>query len=155
MKLPPIVIGGVAGLAVALLLAPATGTALGELAAARTERAKLAALAVRPVAPPPLLAPGLGLHSADAAAGRVVILSRVRALARSGGVLVEEAAVAPAPAGVAALRIRLSGAEKAVVALIDALERGKPLMRLRTWRIEPIPEGGGVRLIGEVVAAWQ
>jgi len=28
-------------------------------------------------------------------------------------------------------------------------------MRLRSWRIEPIPEGGGVRLIGEVVAAWQ
>jgi len=55
---------------------------------------------------------------------------------------------------VAALRIRVSGAEKAVVALADALERGRPLMRMRSWRIEPIPEGG-VRLIGEVVAAWQ
>ncbi|WP_342249824.1 GspMb/PilO family protein [Sphingomonas sp. OTU376] len=155
MKLPPIVIGGLAGLAVALLLAPATGTALGELAAARAERAKFAAVAAQPAAPPPLLAPGLGLHVADPAAGRAAILQRVRGLAQSGGVLVEEAGVAAAPEGVVALRIRLSGAEKAVVALSDALERGKPLMRLRTWRIEPIPEGGGVRLIGEVVAAWR
>ncbi|MBQ1496809.1 MAG: hypothetical protein IIZ38_00700 [Sphingomonas sp.] len=153
-RLPPMAIGGIAGLAVALLLAPATGTALGELAAARAEHARLAALAARPAAPPPLLAPGLGLHLADAAAGRAAILSRVRALARSGGVLVEEASTAQAPAGVAALRIRVSGAEKAVVALADALERGRPLMRMRSWRIEPIPEGG-VRLIGEVVAAWQ
>jgi hypothetical protein len=134
-------IGGIAGLAAALLLAPATGTALGELA--------------RPAAPPPLLAPGLGLHVADPAAGRAAIMQRVHGLARQGGVLVEEIATAPAPAGVVVLRIRVSGAEKAVVALADALERGRPLMRMRSWRIEPIPEGGGVRLIGEVVAAWQ
>lgn len=154
-RLPPMAIGGIAGLGVALLLAPATGSALGDFAAARAERARLAALAGRPASPPPLLAPGLGLHAADVAAGRGAILSRVRALARSGGVLVEEASVAQAPAGVAALRIRVSGAEKAVIALADALERGRPLMRMRNWRIEPIPEGGGIRLIGEVVAAWQ
>ncbi|NIJ66512.1 hypothetical protein FHR20_003485 [Sphingomonas leidyi] len=152
---PPMAVGGIAGLGVALLLAPATGSALGDLAAARAEHARLAALAARPASPPPLLAPGLGLRAADAAAGRGAILSRVRALARSGGVLVEEASVAQAPAGVAALRIRVSGAEKAVIALADALERGRPLMRMRNWRIEPIPEGGGIRLIGEVVAAWQ
>ncbi|WP_137863412.1 MULTISPECIES: hypothetical protein [unclassified Sphingomonas] len=153
-KLPPIAVGGIAGLVAALLLAPAAGTALGDLAKARAERARIAALAARPAAPPPLLAPGLGLNVADAAAGRAAILARVHALARSGGVLVEEASVAPVPAGVAALRIRVSGAEKAVVVLADALERGRPLMRMRSWRIEPIPEGG-VRLIGEVVAAWQ
>ncbi len=155
MKLPPVVIGGLAGLAVALLLAPATGTALGDLAAARAERAKLAAVAAQPAAPPPLLAPGLDLHAADPAAGRSAILQRIRGLAQSGGVLVEEASVAPAPDGVVALRIRLSGPEKAVVALTDALERSKPLMRLRTWRIEPLTESEGVRLIGEVVAAWR
>jgi len=155
VKVPPMLVGGIAGLAVALLLAPATGTALGDLAATRAERAKLAVLAASPAAPPPLLAPGLGLHVADAAAGRAAIMQRVHGLAQRGGVLVEEIATAPAPGGVVALRIRISGAEKAVVALTDALERGKPLMRLRSWRIEPIPEGGGVRLIGEVVAAWQ
>jgi hypothetical protein len=155
MKLPPLVAGGLAGLAAALLLAPFTGTALGELVAARAEHARLAALAASPAKPPPLLAPGLGLGVADPAAGRAAIMTRVHALAQRGGVLVEEIAAAPAPAGVVALRLRLSGAEKAVVALTDALEREKPLMRLRCWRIEPIPEGGGVRLIGEVVAAWQ
>jgi hypothetical protein len=154
MKLPPMAIGAGAGLALALLLAPATGTALGDLAAARAEHARLAAEAARPASPPPLLAPGLSLGARDEAAGRAAILLRVRALAQAGGVLVEEMAVAPAPAGVVALRIRVSGAEKAVVALADALERGKPLMRMRSWRIEPIP-GGGVRLIGEVVAAWR
>jgi hypothetical protein len=155
MKLPPIVIGGLAGLAVALLLAPATGTALGNLTAARAGHAKLAELAARPAAAPPLLAPGLGLRAADPAGARAAILLRVRGLAQSGGVLVEEASIAPAPDGVVALRIRLSGPEKAVIALTDALERGKPLMRLRTWRIEPLTESEGVRLIGEVVAAWQ
>ncbi|WP_204260684.1 hypothetical protein, partial [Stenotrophomonas maltophilia] len=88
-----------AGLVAALLLAPAAGTALGDLAKARAERARIAALAARPAAPPPLLAPGLGLNVADAAAGRAAILARVHALARSGGVLVEEASVAPVPAG--------------------------------------------------------
>jgi hypothetical protein len=155
MKLPPLAIGGIAGLAAALVLAPATGTALGNLAAARAEHARLAALAARPTAPPPLLARGLALGVADAAAGRAAIMARVRQLSQSGGVLVEEMRAAEAPAGVAALRIRVSGAEKAVLAFADTLERGRPLMRMRSWRIEPIPEGGGIRLIGEVVAAWQ
>lgn len=155
MRVPPTAIGGIAGLAVALLLAPFTGSALGELAAARAEHARLSALAARPAAPPPLLARGLELGVADAAAGRAAIMARVRQLSQAGGVLVEEMQAAQAPEGVAALRIRISGAEKAVLALADALERGKPLMRMRTWRIEPIAEGGGVRLIGEVVAAWE
>jgi len=154
MKLPPMAVGGIAGLVLAALLAPATGTALGDLAAARAEHARLVAEAARPAAPPPLLAPGLAMGVADPAAGRAKIMLRTRALAQSGGVLVEEMSAAPAPAGVVALRIRLSGAEKAVLSLTDTLERGKPLMRMRSWRLEPIP-GGGVRLIGEVVAAWQ
>lgn len=154
MKLPPLAIGGIAGLVLALLLAPATGTALGKLAAARSEHARLAAEAARPAAPPPLLAPGLALGAADPAAGRAKIMLRARALAQSGGVLVEEMSAAQAPAGVVALRIRVSGAEKAVVAFADVLERGRPLMRMRSWRIEPLP-GGGVRLIGDVVASWQ
>jgi hypothetical protein len=128
MKLPPLAIGAIAGLVLALLLAPATGTALGNLAGARAEHARLAAEAARPASPPPLLAPGLSLGVSDEAAGRAAIQLRVRALAQAGGVLVEEQSVAPAPAGVVALRIRVSGAEKAVVALADALERGKPLI---------------------------
>jgi hypothetical protein len=154
MRAPPLAIGGIAGLVLALLLAPFTGAAWGDLTRARAENAVLAAEAARPAALPPLLAPGLALGLADPAAGRAKIMLRVRALAQAGGVLVEEQSAAPAPAGVVALRIRVSGAEKAVVAFCDALERGRPLMRMRSWRIEPIP-GGGVRLIGDVVAAWQ
>ncbi|NYT42062.1 hypothetical protein HZY97_14930 [Sphingomonas sp. R-74633] len=154
MKLPPLVVGGIAGLVLAVLLAPFTGAAWGDLTRFRAEHAVLAAEAARPAAPPPLLAPGLALGVADPAAGRAAIMLRTRALAQAGGVLVEEMSAAPSPAGVVALRIRVSGAEKAVVAFADALERGRPLMRMRSWRIEPIP-GGGVRLIGEVVAAWQ
>lgn len=154
MKLPPLAIGGATGLAAALLLAPATGTALGELATAREEHARLAALAAASPEPPSLLASGLGLGVASPGAGQGAIVARVRTLARGGGVLVEETGPAPAPDGVAAVRIRVSGAEKAVIALVDAMERGRPLMRLRNWRIEPI-QGGGVRLIGEAVAAWR
>lgn len=154
MKLSPITIGAGAGLLVALLLAPATGTALGKLAAARAEHARLAALAAAPAANPALVAPGLSLGTADVAAGRAAIMARVQGLAKAGGVLVEETSAAQAPDALAALRIRVSGAEKAVVAFADAFERARPPMRLRSWRLEPIP-GGGVRLIGEAVAAWQ
>ena len=151
MRPPPLAIGAGAGLAAALLLPPATGTAIGTLAAARAERARLAALAAEPAAEPVIAAPGLGLGADDPAAGRAAIMARVQGLAKAGGVLVEETSAASAPAALVALRIRVSGAEKAVIAFVDTLERGRPLMRLRSWRIEPIP-GGGVRLIGEVLA---
>jgi hypothetical protein len=153
MKLSPIPAGAGIGLLAILVLAPLTGTALGRLSAARAEHARVAALAVAPVATPALLAPGLAVRG-DAAAARAAMMNRLQALAKAGGVLVEETSAARAPANVAALRIRISGAEKAVVALTDALERDRPLMRLRSWRIEPVT-GGGVRLIGDLVAAWQ
>ena len=153
MKLPPLAVGAGAGLLAALLLAPATGAALGKLSAARAEHARLSGLAANPAASPPLLAPGLTLRVADIAAARAAMMSRVQGLAKAGGVLVEETSAAPAAPGLAALRIRLSGAEKAVIALADALERGRPLMRLRRWRVEPVP--GGVRLSGDLMVAWQ
>lgn len=154
MRLPPLAIGSGVGLGIALLLAPATGTALGRLASARAERARLAALATEPVPPPALAAPGLALGAPDPAAGRSAIMARVQTLAKAGGVLVEETSAARAPAELVALRIRVSGTEKAVVAFADALERARPLMRLRSWRVEPVP-GGGVRLTGEAIAAWR
>ena len=80
-------------------------------------------------------------------------MARIQRLAKAGGLLVEETAAAAAPAGVIALRLRVSGAEKAVVAFTDAFERDTPLVRLRSWRVEPV--AGGVRLTGEAVAAWQ
>lgn len=153
MRLPPLVYGIGAGLVLALLVLPYTGAALGRLSNARAERDALAALAKVPAANRAILAPGLAIPARDAAAGRAAILARVQALAKAGGVLVEEVAAVDAPPGLAVLRIRVSGAEKAVVALADALERGRPLVRLRSWQLVPIP--GGVRLNGEAVAAWR
>jgi hypothetical protein len=154
VKLPPLAIGVGAGLLAALLLAPATGTALGKLSKARAERSRLAAAAADSAPLAPLVSPGLALRADEAADARAAIMARVQGLAKAGGVLVEETSAAAAPERLVAMRVRVSGAEKAVVALADALERGRPLIRLRNWRIEPVP-GGGVRLIGEAVAAWQ
>jgi hypothetical protein len=144
MRAPPLIAGAGAGLLLALLLAPATGTALGTLATARAERAKAAVAAAAPEAPAAaLVAPGLASGSPGA------LEARIRQKAREGGVLVEQFGASSSGALILA-RVRLSGAEKAVVALADALERGTPLMRLRSWRLEPV--AGGVRLSAEIVA---
>lgn len=153
MKLPPLALGVAAGLVLALLAAPLTGTALGKLATARAERDALGAAARAPARSAAILAPGLAIPAQDAAAARAAILARVQALAKAGGVLVEETNALEVPPGLAALRIRVSGAEKAVVALADALERERPMVRFRAWQLVPI--AGGVRLTGEAVAAWQ
>jgi hypothetical protein len=41
-----------------------------------------------------------------------------------------------------------------VIALIDGIERGTPLTRFRAWRATALTDGG-VRVEGELVAAWQ
>jgi hypothetical protein len=153
MRFPLLAYGIALGLMLALLTAPFAGTALGELSVARAERDALAADAKAPPETIAVVVPGLAIPARDAAAARAAILNRVQALAKAGGVLVEETNAVAVPPGLAALRIRLSGPEKAVVALADALERGRPLIRLRSWQLVPIP--GGVRLTGEAVAAWQ
>jgi hypothetical protein len=150
MKLPPLALGAGTGLLLLLLLWPQTGKALGELAAARGARADLVRAAAMPAKPTPIVRDGLRLAAGDAAAGRAAMMARVQRLAKAGGVLVEETSGLEAPDGLVALRIRLSGAEKAIVALADAFERERPLMRFRSWKLEPV--NGGVRLTGEAVA---
>ncbi|TGX54249.1 hypothetical protein E5A73_09055 [Sphingomonas gei] len=150
MRVPPLALGTGAGLLVLALLAPATGTALGELAAARTARSQLALAAAQPERRTPLAAAGVALGAPDAAAGRAAMMARLQRLAKAGGVLVEETSGMEAPQGLVVLRVRVSGAEKAVFALADAFEREQPLMRFRRWSIEPV--AGGVRLAAEAVA---
>jgi len=146
MKLSPLWTGVGTGALFVLLLAPATGNALGELAKARAERDRLAQVVATTVDDSPLVVPDLVTDG-----GADALATRIRDRARAAGVLVEEIAPAPGEGKVVAVRVRLSGAEKAVLSLADGLERGTPLARLRAWRLTPIPEGG-VRLIGEVVA---
>lgn len=146
MKLPPMAIGLAGGVLLALVLAPATGTALGNLAAARADRAKLAEALAAPASNAPLVAPGLALTGGDDG-----MIERVRERARGGGVLVEEAQVLGGNGSLLAVRLRISGAEKAVIALADSLEREAPLVRLRNWKLVAIP--GGVRLTADAVGA--
>lgn len=154
MSARQLLMGAGAGLAGALLLAPMAGTALDRLAAARAERDGLRAAATTPARPVALLAPGMAVRAPDAASARARTAARVKGLAKAGGVLVEEVAAAPAPAGTIALRLRVSGAEKAVLAFADALERDKPVLRLGAWQVEAL-SGASVRLSGELVAGWQ
>ncbi|NIJ20771.1 hypothetical protein FHS95_002463 [Sphingomonas naasensis] len=150
MRPSPLVPGIGAGLVMLLVTAPLTGDALGDLAGARERRAQIAREATAPAQAIPIVEKASRLDAPDAAAARAMMMARIQRLARAGGVLVEETSAAEAPDGLAALRIRVSGAEKAVVALADAFEREQPLMRLRSWRIEPV--AGGVRLTGDAVA---
>jgi hypothetical protein len=148
-----VALGVAGGLAAVAVLSPITSDALEKLQAARTVHARLGIEAQRPDVAVPLVAPGLAASARDEAAARAAILARVNTLARTGGVLVETAAAVPMPQGLAAVRLRVSGAEKAVLAFADALERQRPLMRLRSWRVEPV--AGGIRLSGEVLTPWQ
>ena len=146
MRIDPILAGIVGGLAAALLLAPFTGTALGKLAEARSARVQYQQALAGSV-DAPLVADDQIITDAAALA------ARIRATAKQGGVLVE-AAEARTGRDLATVRLRLSGPEKAVIALADALERGKPLVRFRAWRMDAL-DGGNVRLGGEAVAVRQ
>jgi hypothetical protein len=146
-------VGG--GLAAVALLAPATGTALGKLARARGAVVEARTAARPPVAAPvPLTAPEMRAPGGNEVAAAGVLVARVRKLAAEGGVLVEQAARVPGSAGLTKLKLRLSGPDKAVVALTDRIEREAPLLRFAAWRASALP-GGGLRIEGEAVAAWR
>lgn len=136
------------------LLAPATGTALGELRRARGER--LAAAAVREPASArvALLASTLRLSARDESGARRAFAAQVRELAARGGVLVEQLRPLPGGAGLVRMQLRLSGRDKAVIALVDQLERGTPLIRFDRWRAVALGEDG-VRIEGEAVGTWR
>jgi len=151
VKIPAIAIGAGAGLLALALLSAPTGKALRDLADARAARQQLIQAAARPERERPILADGQRLGAPDAAAGRAAMMARIQRLAKAGGVLVEETNAIETPEGLVALRLRVSGAEKAVLALADAFEREAPLMRFRRWSLDPV--AGGVRLSAEAVAA--
>lgn len=143
------------GLAVVALLAPATGTALGKLSRARTGLIEARAAVSAPVrAPVPLTAAGLRAPGGNEAAAAGAIAARVRKLAAEGGVLVEQAGHVPAGEGLVKLHLRLSGPDKAVVALTNRIEHEAPLLRFAAWRVSALA-GGGLRVEGEAVAAWR
>lgn len=149
MSARPILWGGGVGLLLAALLAPWTGTALGDLARVRAARNVAAGALAAPVVAVPPVQPDLAFPGPNAAS---LVRQRVERLARGGGVLVETMAPLSTRAPLMALSLRVSGPEKAVLALADAIVRERPLLRFRSWRIKPA-EGGGVRLSGVLVGA--
>lgn len=149
IRLGPIGWGLLGGAAAAAALLPATGGALDRLAAARHARA---AAGTPPLAPVALVRPDLA-WAAGPGEGADMLAAELRARARAGGVLVERAEALAAPEGLATLAVRLSGSERAVLALADGFERGTPLARWRSWRLAAA--GQGVRLDGELVAPWR
>lgn len=151
MRGRPILLGLSAGLVLAAVLALRTGEALGALASARATHAAVAAARTAPRQDSSLLRSDLTFPARDAS---TVIRQRVERLARGGGVLVEAIGPVAEPAPLVALSLQLSGPEKAVLALADAIERERPLLRFQRWRIQPA-EGGGVRLRGVLVGAAQ
>lgn len=143
----PLIACGVA----ALLTIPVAG-ALGDLTAARTARDAARIEASAPT--PPLATADAAFPADNAADARTRLAARVRADAARGGVLIEAlAADTAAPAPLTLLTLRASGSEKAVVAFADALERARPAIRMRTWRLTAAP--GGVRLDATLVAPWR
>lgn len=155
MNRATLIAGIVGGVAAVALLAPATGTALGELERARTAVAEARATVRAPVrAVVPLTAANLRAPGGSEAVAASALADRVRRLAAEGGVLVEQAARAPGGEGLVKLQLRLSGPDKAVVALTDRIEREAPLLRFASWRASALA-GGGLRVEGEAVAAWR
>ncbi|WP_313537977.1 hypothetical protein [Sphingomonas sp.] len=149
MNRRPILWGVLIGLVSAALLAPWTGSALGRLAKARAGLASAIAVTKVPASDTAVLKPDLTMAGVDATAA---IRGRVERLAHGGGVLVETVLPTAAPAPLVMVQLRVSGPEKAVLALADAIERDRPLLRFRSWRVEAA-EGGGVRLSGVLVGA--
>jgi hypothetical protein len=145
-------IGGViAGAALAALLMPVAVESLDHLAQLHAARAANAAQAASPA---PDTA-DLRLPSGSAARGAALLVARVRRVAGSNGVLVERAGAGkPLSPGIAEVDVALSGSEKAVLSVADAIEREMPGTRWRTWRIAAMP-GGAVRFQGEAAVAWR
>ncbi len=143
------------GLIAATLLAAPLAEALSGLWSARQTRADLTAsltAAPAPVRPP--VTPSLAIAAGNRASALRNLAARVRTSAAAAGVLVEALAPGASQTGVVTLRVRLSGQEKAVIAMLDGVERGTPLIRFRSWRVSALADGG-VRVEGEMVAAWR
>lgn len=103
---------------------------------------------------PPLAEPRSELRAIDAMAARRAIASAAMGRARAGGLLVERIAPARGTPRLAAVTLRLSGSAAAVIALVDHLERQRPMVRLARWQLTAAGEGT-VRLDAVLVSPWR
>jgi hypothetical protein len=114
-------------------------TKLDELADLRFRRARLDALLKRPTPPASVPIPSSLYVSApnrEAAAEQVLV--GIRDIAVQHQVLIEQATVLPAGSGTPShitINLAASGPEVNLVAFINALERGTPMIRLSPWKL--------------------
>lgn len=153
MRQVPLWAGAAGGLLVAAATALPMASALDRLEDARAARAEARTLLTAPP-PPPVIAPAAMLVAADAGTAARRLATRWRQEAVRGGLLVETIAPAAAPAaGLAAIQLRVSGPERAVLAFVDSVERGTPLQRFDRWSLTA--DGASVRLDASLVAPWR
>lgn len=144
--------GGLGGVVCAGLIALPMVEALDRLSARRAEH--LEALA-RLNAPAPTGEEALRFQADDAARAREFMAARVRRLAVANDVLVETMRAAPdGGPGIAQIELRLSGREKAVLAVADGIEREGGAVRWRSWRMSA-PNEGAARIEGRLAGAWR
>ncbi len=94
------------------------------------------------------------LAAGSAGAAQALTARRVRVAAKANGVLIETLKAAePIGPGIARVELSMSGPEKAVLTLGDAVERGGRGVRWENWELAAVP--GGVRLTGTVAIAWR
>jgi len=153
MRLSPVALGALVGLAAAAVALPPTAAALRDLRGARLERATLAGLAAGPEPARAVVIDGAALSARNAGAAADALATALRSRAERGGLLVEGATPVPS-AALARVRLRVSGSEAAVVAFTDAVERARPVTRFAEWSVAAAP-GGGVTLQAVAVAPWQ
>ncbi|QIG79738.1 hypothetical protein [Stakelama tenebrarum] len=155
MTARPIWLWAAGGLLAALVILPVLPRALEGLAAARTEHARLAAIAERPpIETGALVAEQWRAGQADGLAATRALAHRIRTRAAAAGLLVEQIEARRAPEGLAAVALRVSGSEKSVIAFADRLDREPPIVRFDQWNISA--QGDGVVRMGAIaVMVWQ
>lgn len=86
---------------------------------------------------------------------RAMIAATLRRRAAAGGLLIERlVAESPVTPAIARLSVTVSGPEKGVLTLADAIEREEGGVRWHRWRIES-PSAGTARLTGTLAVAWR
>jgi hypothetical protein len=102
----------------------------------------------------PLLRDDATMRASDAMAARRAMAGTVIGRGRAGGLLIERVAPARGTPRLAAIVVQLSGPEAGVIALIDHVERQRPVMRFSQWRMEAA-DNGAVRFSGVLIAPWR
>jgi len=132
---------------------------LSGLKDSRFERARLEALAARPVldrrAP---VDPAMLIRATTRDQAAQLLVGRLsQIIVAAGPLLRTETLTAEAVASpqIASASVKLVGPETAVTRFIASAEGGRPLVRFRDWRLEPVSDQPGqVRFSARVMSVW-